>query len=228
MKPKIYFLPGTMCNNRLWSRLFPLLQSTYELIHLKIPDGESIEDISDNLLSCFKEEVVNLVGFSLGGYLASYFACKYPKKVNQLLVISNSPCSLTEKEALYRKGIIDFVGRYGYQGMSRSKAGQLLDTSQVSAELIDLILKMDSELGEQEFKRQLKATSNRVNLYHSLATANIKATFYYSELDPLLDVEWLSKFKQNSRLKLVSTSGKGHMLPLEKPKELASYLKSMF
>jgi pimeloyl-ACP methyl ester carboxylesterase len=35
-----------------------------------------------------------LIGFSLGGYIATYFSMLYPERVEKLFVISNSPTSL--------------------------------------------------------------------------------------------------------------------------------------
>ena len=52
MKEKIYLIPGLMTDERLWSRIIPLLKDQYELIHVPIPhtgDFDEIIDILKNL-----------------------------------------------------------------------------------------------------------------------------------------------------------------------------------
>ena len=63
MKEKIYLIPGLMTDNRLWSRLIPLLEDEYELVHVPIPHSEDFDEIIDILFNFFKEEKINLLGF---------------------------------------------------------------------------------------------------------------------------------------------------------------------
>ena len=83
MKEKIYFIPGLMTDNRLWKRVLPLLDDKYEIVHISIPQSTDFDEINKILFEKFKnEEKINLLGFSLGGYIASYFAdinCKLAK-----------------------------------------------------------------------------------------------------------------------------------------------------
>ena len=90
-KEKIYLIPGLMTDERLWSRIKPFLQNEYELVHVPIPHTEDFDEIIDILFNLFKEEKVNLLGFSLGGYIASYFAITYPNRVNRLFMVAATP-----------------------------------------------------------------------------------------------------------------------------------------
>ena len=76
-----------MRDERIYGQLSYYLDD-YELIHLKIPLSEDFEEIVDILNNNIKEEKINLLGFSLGGYIASYFAIKYPSKIKKLFLLS--------------------------------------------------------------------------------------------------------------------------------------------
>ena len=80
-KEKIYFIPGLMTDIRLWSRALPFLKDDFEIVHIPIPNSTDFDEIVDILNKEFKEEKINILGFSLGGYIASYFTCKYPQRV---------------------------------------------------------------------------------------------------------------------------------------------------
>ena len=54
MKEKIYLIPGLMTDNRLWSRLIPLLQDEYELVHVPLSNTEDFDHILDILFIFFK------------------------------------------------------------------------------------------------------------------------------------------------------------------------------
>ena len=43
MKEKIYLIPGLMTDHRLWSRIIPLLENDYELVHTPIPHSEDFD-----------------------------------------------------------------------------------------------------------------------------------------------------------------------------------------
>ena len=82
VKEKIYLIPGLMTDERLWSRIKPLLENEYELIHIPIPhteDFDEIIDILEKLFSKDSEEKVNLLGF-FSRRLYCYLVCNYLSK----------------------------------------------------------------------------------------------------------------------------------------------------
>lgn len=238
MKPRIYLIPGTMCTAQLWCRLSPDLESV-ELIPLPPYQHASPAAYFSQLRQLLPQTPVNLVGFSLGGYLATHFATQYPAQIQQLFVISNTPCALSHAELTARQQALALVDRYGYKGISRKRAADLLDrpsSSRPLAEpndtsadeaLIDIIVDMDRVLGESTLRLQLQTASVRQDLMADLLAAGVPATFYYSEGDPLIQADWFQRLQaraREGRIGLLPTSGRGHMLPLEKPAELAKHL----
>lgn len=114
-----------MTDHRLWSRLLPILQNEYELVHIPIPHSQDFDEIIDILFDIFKEEKVNLLGFSLGGYIASYFAITYPNRVNKLFTVAATPGNSTEAEIERRKEKFVAIEKNGFTGLTYEKAKSL-------------------------------------------------------------------------------------------------------
>jgi len=222
---KLHLIPGTMCNEKLWAQVLPYLHSSVELVYLNIPREKNFDELAEHFNQLFGNDSVDLVGFSLGGYIATYFSLLYPQRVNKLFVISNSPTSLCSAELNQRTDSLQLVKKYGYKGISRHRAKTLLDAGSEIDRLTEIILEMDKDLGEAEFISQYQYTSNRMDLSARVNELPRHTCFYYSVDDSLVSAQWLNEIsKANPKLSVISTAGSGHMLPLEKPRELAQYL----
>ncbi|MEW6998075.1 alpha/beta fold hydrolase [Colwelliaceae bacterium BS250] len=227
LRKKLHLIPGTMCNDKLWTELRPYLHSSLELVHVDIPRGKNFDELAKYYYDLFSSDKVNLIGFSLGGYIASYFSMLYPERIEKLFVISNSPTCLPSEELKQRNDILDFVKKYGYKTISRKRIANMLDRNNQTNRLIDLILEMDSDLGENEFISQYQYTSARTDLSQTISRLPLHSHFYYSDDDRLVNSDWFNKLTSlNPKLSVINTSGSGHMLPLEKPQELADYINS--
>jgi len=227
VRKKLYLIPGTMCNEKLWAELLPFLHSSLELVYLDIPPDKNFNELADYYNDLLDGDKINLIGFSLGGYIATFFSMAYPERIEKLFVISNSPTSLSSDELKQRSDILNLVKAYGYNGLSRKKATELLDAKSQTDRLIDFILEMDLDFGKNEFISQYQYTSDRSDLTLAINKLPLHTQFYYSEHDPLVSSQWFSELTDlNPKLIVYCTSGSGHMLPLEKPQELASYINS--
>lgn len=229
----LYFIPGTMCNQALWSQVALHLQQAdeaFQLNYLPIPNDMSFEQLADYYVDVLPASGINLVGFSLGGYIASYFSSRYPDRLTRLLVVANSPTQLPQAEIKQRLGTLALVEKYGYKGMNKDRILPLLDrTSRDNNEIVSAILAMDKALGRATFESQYRFTTERQDLSSNLASAPFEANFFASESDPLVDQRWLQTMaEQYAHISLGTTSGSGHYLPLEKPAELAQVIIKCF
>ena len=242
MKEKIYFIPGTMCDVRLWDDLWPKLETAlgdnYQLMHVPIPKEKTLTEILSAFYRIFNDfgdnfdddhnydladEKVNLVGFSLGGYLASAFNAAYPDKVKRLFIASNTPCILPEEEILTRKKIIKWVEKNGYSGLPSQRASDLLhpDNKQNKA-IIDKMIVMDKTLGQEVLLQQFKVTTKREDLFTGLLNAAIPITFCSGVEDSLVNSALFYKIPANhSLIQHIEIPDAGHMLPLEQPEAMA-------
>jgi len=225
MKDKLYLLPGTMCTHAMWQYLDASLKKDYDVCHLQIPNDCSLDVIASRICDLFEEPQVNLIGFSLGGYLACLIACRFPDRIKSLMVIANSPCALSQAE-LDQRGISEsMLNRFGYKGMARVKAASLLRDKEEPH--IDLMLKMDHELGVDTLKSQLANTSLRQDLMSDLMVLPCPISFIYSLEDRLINLDWMKTLahKQKSNITFFPVQGDSHMLPFEEVEPLLIQIK---
>lgn len=226
MKTKIYLLPGLMCNEKLWSKIESDLKIDYELVYLPLPLKDTMAEMIESLE--FKEEKINLLAFSLGGYLASSYAIKHPDKINKLFIVSSSLTNLNNIEIRTRENLLSKINTLVFTGLSSKKVQSLIDDKN-NKELISLIQNMYKDLGQNVLISQLKSTLKRENLLDGILALDISMKIYYSKGDKLINHKWLKEFEEkNKKFIFIKTSGSSHFLPLEKEKELIKEIKNYF
>ena len=228
MKEKIYLIPGLMCDERLWERVSPYLEDTYELVHLSIPLTSNFDEIIDILSKEFKEEKINLFGFSFGAYIASYFTVKHPNRVKRLFLNAGTPSIMTPKEIEKRNNMLEMMNSFGFQGISSKKVASLLeDPNHNDEDLINLIKHMYVDLGEEVYIAQIRTINNRIPLEQDLINLNIPIKMFYSTDDRLLNYKSLDNFTSSHKhITKISRVGTSHMIPLEMPKLLNEEIRS--
>lgn len=225
-KKRLYLLPGLMTDERLWSRLKPHLEDEFELIHISLPLTISFDESVEKINELIKEDNINLLGFSLGGYCASYFTIKYPNRVKKLLV-AGTPSSMNQDEIEKREQTLKQMDTLGFKGLSYKKTKSLLEESNQNDEkLIELIQDMYSSLGKDVFKTQMKSTLKRKDVYDEFLKLNIPIRVFYSTQDRLLNHESLEKITdKHTNIEKISREGLSHMIPLEMPEKLAHLIR---
>lgn len=227
MKEKIYFIPGLMTDERLWKRVIPLLENDYEIVHVPIPRSEDFDEIIDILFNEIKEEKINLLGFSLGGYIASYFAITYPNRVKRIFMVAATPGATNEAEIERRKEKFAIIEKEGF-GLSYEKALSLVEeTNKNDEDLIQTIIDMFNDLGKNCFISQLTSTFYRKDLFEDLIHQDFPIWIFYSENDRLLNKEALKRLITTTHnIKMIKREGSSHNIPLEAPFDFASNVKN--
>ncbi len=227
---EIYCLPGTMCDQRLWQACIKHLPENVKLIHVAIPMEKNIDEILVALNKQLPKENINLAGFSLGSYIASAFALKYPEKINKLQLISNMSYSLPEAELKERSRTISYLKTHGYSGIPTKRITALLDQStQINQEVITCIREMDKTLGKDTLIHQLTVTTQRENLLIKLPTLPIPIQFLIGNSDSLVNLSLIDEVIQPfAHISLIILSHTGHMLPLEQPQICAKNMELFF
>ncbi|SDZ89865.1 alpha/beta fold hydrolase [Microbulbifer marinus] len=222
----LYMIPGTMCDERLWRYLWPLLEEQQPR-HLPIPPGESITELVAGLVAQLPAAPINLLGFSLGGYLAAALAAAHPERITRLFICANTPRALPEVELRQRRQLLDWVERHGYSGISDRKiAAMLAPGNRNRREITDIMREMDATLGEGALVAQLRATSERADLAGELVALAAPTTFCFGEEDTLVNRQWLENLQRRCPgLRVTQVPGAGHMLPLERPQALAEEIQ---
>lgn len=227
MKERLYLLPGTMCNKHLWYKMKPLLIN-FELIYLDIPLGNSFDQIINILKAQIKEEKINLLGFSLGGYIALYFACKFPEFIKNLIIISSSGTKLSEAEIRKRSIALHQVKKYGFKEISSKTIYSMFSQNHKDKNDFEVIKSMYYECGINNFLNQIEVTTTREDLFASIENTNLSILFIYSKNDILLNNKWIKELKlKNRKIKTIEINSSSHMLPLELPNLLSKAISTI-
>ncbi|WP_299105601.1 alpha/beta hydrolase [uncultured Tenacibaculum sp.] len=210
-----------MCTIDLWQFVFPNLNNI-DPIHIDITPAKSFQEINQIILSHITTPSI-IVGFSLGGFSAMNFATHYPEKVKKLIVVAANTNGLNEKEIQLRNSTIDFLEKHTYKGISQTRIHQFLHPSNHQhIEITNVIRKMDADLGKEILIRQLKATSKRVDITTTVLQLQTPILFIAAENDVLVKYSEIKLIAKSSKKGMfINFKNCGHMIPLEKGKELS-------
>lgn len=232
-QPLIFFIPGTSCDHSLWSKLWPLLnnlqgaENKYRFVHLTIKSSGSMKEIVAALVLDIQQQALNqpfhLVGFSLGGYLASAVSLKFKAQLKSLIVLANTPKSLPVSELEQRKKISSAIKRKGYKGLNRNRVVDFIDRREsANDELIHSIQRMANAFTQEEVLHHLVALSDREDLCDLLVKSQRPIYFCFGESDALVDFARMREMQCHSQhIKVLVVASSGHFLPLEQPQDLA-------
>ncbi|MBN3846132.1 alpha/beta hydrolase [Paraburkholderia sp. Ac-20342] len=225
----VVFLPGTMCDERLWSRLLPELAP---LVHPKFVSLSEVTDRESAKQTLLREipSSSHIVAFSMGGYLALEHALANPHQVRSLVVVAASARGLNTQEKVRRQRMLEQLSTHPYAGISKPQLAAYLGPAGTgNPEIAATIVEMDRTLGGSVLQAQMRATMERPDLIPSLDSIDCPVLIVGSVNDRMVRVEDLQEMHthlRDSRLQLLD--GPGHMIPLESPDELAIQIRSFY
>lgn len=122
----LVLLHGWGSDSRIWQEALPLLTPHFHLLLVDLPgfgdspvldDNDGLDDFLQALLVVLPERC-SLVGWSLGGMLATALASRYPERIAQLVTIASNPSFVQTKDwvtAMPGKVFADFSESYRQQ-----------------------------------------------------------------------------------------------------------------
>ncbi|MBK4764806.1 MAG: pimeloyl-ACP methyl ester esterase BioH [Pantoea sp. Brub] len=99
----IVLLHGWGLNSNIWKHLVSKLNKSYQLHFIDLPGygfnkdvyEVTLNGISKKVISCLPSNSV-LIGWSLGGLIATQIAFTVPNKINGLITVASSPCFIAK------------------------------------------------------------------------------------------------------------------------------------
>jgi pimeloyl-ACP methyl ester carboxylesterase len=231
----LIFFPGTLCDERvfipLWSELALDKKAFVPLQWAE--DLPQMESLSMDRLAYF-DEPVHLVGYSMGAYIAALTAIreavttkdKSKRKVASLSLLSSSGTELTGSEIKLRKSLLQAIKKKQYKGMTQARINFMLHENNLNDPALCAMIKaMSDDLGPATLAAQTESTTTRKNLLSALVDLEIPVHFILGEHDKIASPQLcLSHMKRSNYIQTTVIEGAGHMLPLERSKELARAL----
>lgn len=230
---RLDLIPGTLCDDRMWARLAPLLPGV-DLHHVPLAKAQTRDQMQE-LIAAHSAPKSNLVGFSLGAYLAVEYAVAHPERIATLVLIANSCKGLLPAEVEARKRIVAMLQKNAYSGMTRHRLRELLHPAHVAdASMTGVIQDMAVDLGKEVLLTQFTTTIDRVDYMDRLHALPFPVLIVGAEGDQLVDAADLREMAAllpDARLRLIGDDAQepsGHMVPLEAPQTLAQWMRSFY
>lgn len=218
-------LPGLSTTVELWRDVIDLLPTAGRCRRLELPLGDNVDAIAAGLLKELPTRFP-LAGFSFGGYVALALFALAPERVTGLALISTGAGADTPVAAEGRRKLIARATDGDYREADASLTRFLLHPSRLDDRaLLDNRSRMSRSYGRDRYIAHQTAALNRPDRTCLLTTIRVPTLLAVGREDritPVAQHEEMASLIPGARLSIIEQSG--HMLPLERPAELAREL----
>jgi pimeloyl-ACP methyl ester carboxylesterase len=219
----LVLIPGYMLDDALWDGLLPCLPPELPLHFASLAHGDSIAAMAQAVLAeC--PATFNLLGFSMGGYVAREIVRRAPQRVRALALVATSSRADTPLLVEQRSKAARATPLGAFRGLGRAAVAQSLRPDNAANEaLIAQVRAMGERLGRDVFIRQ--SLIARAADTEQLADIGCPTLVVAAEEDQLRspdEARELANGIPGARLEVVPHAG--HLVPIEQPQALARLL----
>ncbi len=226
MNETLVFLPGMMCDARLFAPQIVALSADRSIQIAPITGADTFAAIAEQVLAGAPERFA-LAGLSMGGGVAMEVQRRAPHRVTRLALMDTNCLAETAAASAARETNIVLAksGRLAEVIKDFIKPEDLADGSH-RGEILDAVMRMGLELGPDVYVRQSRALQRRPDQQKTLRTLKVPTMFLCGEHDqmtPPLRHEFMSTLVVGSRLEIVPAAG--HLPTLEQPEIVTNLLR---
>jgi pimeloyl-ACP methyl ester carboxylesterase len=223
----IVFLPGMMCDARLFGPQIDVLSAHHPVMSIPINRHDTVKALAADVLEVAPERFA-LAGLSMGGIVAMEVIHQAPERVERLALMDTNP--LTEK---------DNIKAARRPQMAAAQAGDLrrvmreemkpnyLTEGPYQGAILDLCMAMAMDQGSNVFVRQSHALMSRPDQSQTLRNytgPSLVLCGHDDGLCPLHRHELMHSLLPNSTLEVIENAG--HLPTLENPTATNKALKN--
>lgn len=226
MAEPIVFLPGMMCDARLFGPQLAELSADRAVMCAPVHQGERIEEIASGLLAQLPMKFA-LAGLSMGGIVAMEILRRAPERVTRIALMDTNPLPETPQVAAGREAqIIGARSGRMMEVMRDEMKPNYLAPGPQRVEVLNLVMDMADFLGPEAFVRQSRALQRRRDQQSTLRKCRVPALVMCGEYDALCPVKrhvFMAELIPYAELKVIS--GAGHLPTLEQPDATTAALR---
>ena len=218
MTEPIVFLPGMMCDARLFAPQLDALSRERAIMVAPTCVGDRIEEIASNVLTSAPAKFA-LAGLSMGGIVAMEVYRRAPERVTRIALMDTNPMSeLPDRAAAREPQIVKVKAGRLHEVMADEMKPQYLAQGPYRQEILNLCMDMAEALGPDVFIRQSRALQRRRDQQATLRKIKCPALVLCGEHDTLCTPErhqFMAELIPYAEFKLIG--GAGHLPTLEQP-----------
>ena len=216
MTEPIVFLPGMMCDARLFAPQLDALSRERAIMVAPTCVGDRIEEIASNVLTSAPAKFA-LAGLSMGGIVAMEVYRRAPERVTRIALMSTNPMAeLPDRAAAREPQIVKVKAGRLPEVMADEMKPQYLAQGPYRQEILNLCMDMAEALGPDVFIRQSRALQRRRDQQATLRKIKCPALVLCGEHDQLCPPErhqFMAELIPYSIFKVIG--GAGHLPTLE-------------
>lgn len=213
-----------MCDKDLWTDMVPGLGMLGTIHHGNVYEDSTLDGMARRVLASSPERFV-LIGFSMGGFVARVLTLMTPGRVAGVAFVASSARGYSPEEIERRKAGHRPGDRPPRAAGAVATAQALHPDRENDPVLLERLRGMQRRLGREVRARQ--AALVRLDGYADLERIACPALVVAARQDRLrsfAETERMARHLPRSRFAIMEDCG--HMVPLERPRELTTVLAS--
>jgi len=222
----VVFLPGMMCDARLFAPQLADLSRDMAVTVAPVTGGDRIEEIASGLLDVMPQRFA-LAGLSMGGIVAMEVLRRAPDRVTRIaLMDTNSLAETPQSAAGYEPFIIKLRAGRIAEAVEMMLGRDVLAPGPARAGVMSALVEMAEGLGAAAIIRQTRALQRRRDYQSVLRRCKVPALVLcgaHDTLTPLKRHEFMAELIPNATLTVIPEAG--HLPVLEQPEVTTAALR---
>lgn len=227
MAEPLVFLPGMMCDARLFGPQIAALSADHAVMTAPISGSDRMGEIAAYVLEQAPEKFA-LAGLSMGGIVAMEVMRRAPDRVTRIALMDTNPLAETpQSAAAYEPMVVGARAGQLEQVMRGFMRPEFLAPGPQRAEILALTMDMALNMGPEVFERQARALQRRRDQQSTLRKCKVPALVLCGELDGLTPVKrhtFMAELIPYAKLAIIE--GAGHLPTLEQPDATTAALRA--
>ena len=225
MDEPLVFLPGMMCDARVFGPQLAALSPEFTLTVAPITKGERIEEIASGLLDTLPRKFA-LAGVSMGGIVAMEILRRAPDRLTRIALMDTNALAETPQSAAdYEPMIIKIRSGRLSEAVSDLLPPDTLAAGPYRNEVMALVADMAENIGADVIVRQVRALQRRRDQQAALRRCKVPALVLCGAEDGMTPIKrhsFMADLIPYAELKVIE--GAGHLPTLEQPEATTAAL----